>query len=106
ALHALLARAEPGNIVIGASAAGALGRHFDLELLNADHTTERAYRLVSFTERPPGRARFVGRERELELLVERFEQARAGAGQVFIIVCETAITKSLPLPPLRHFPAP
>src|SRR5262249_27711393 len=50
ALDALLARAEPGSIVIGASAAGALGRHFDLEPLNGDHTAERAYRLVSFTE--------------------------------------------------------
>jgi hypothetical protein len=48
ALDALVARAEPGSIVVGASAAGALGRHFDLELLNADHTAERAYRLVSF----------------------------------------------------------
>src|SRR5262245_28852806 len=102
ALDALLARAEPGNIVVGASAAGALGRHFDLTLLNADHTTERAYRLVSFTERPPGRARFVGRERELELLVERFEQARAGAGQVFMIVGEPGIGKSRLLQELRQ----
>jgi DNA-binding NtrC family response regulator len=51
ALDALVARAEPGSVVISASAAGALGRHFDLELLNGP-ATERAYRLVSFAERP------------------------------------------------------
>src|SRR4029077_15793870 len=75
--------------------------HFDLELLKGP-ATERAYRLVSFAERPPGRARFVGRERELQLLAERFEQARAGEGQVFMIVGEPGIGKSRLLQELRQ----
>lgn len=41
-----------------------------------------------------GLAPFVGRERELELLVEGFERAREGRGQGFSIVSEAGIGKS------------
>ena len=94
ALDALVARAEPNSVVVGASAAGALGRHFELAPLSARPDADPAYRLVSYTEREIRRARFVGRERELRLLADRFEQARAGQGQVFMVVGEPGIGKS------------
>jgi len=37
---------------------------------------------------------FVGRERELELLLDGFERSRAGAGQAFSIVSEAGVGKS------------
>ncbi len=102
ALEALVARADPGSVVVGASAAGALGRHFELAPLGARSDAEPAYRLVSYAEREIRRARFVGRERELRLLMDRFEQARAGQGQVFMVVGEPGIGKSRLLHELRQ----
>jgi transcriptional regulator with AAA-type ATPase domain/tetratricopeptide (TPR) repeat protein len=100
-LEALASRAGPGQVVVSATAAVALGRHFELEPLSARPDGEGgrpggelAYRLVSHAEREVGRARFVGRERELSLLADRFEQARAGEGQVFMIGGEPGIGKS------------
>ena len=81
-LDALVAAADPGSVIVGARAAGSLGRHFELAPLAGPSDTEAAYRLVSYAERELGRARFVGRDRELRLLADRFEQARAGEGQV------------------------
>ena len=94
ALEALMVSADPGSVVVSANAAGVLGRHFELAPLDGRRETESACRLVSYVEREAGRARFVGRARELGLLVERFEQARAGEGQVFMIVGEPGIGKS------------
>jgi class 3 adenylate cyclase/tetratricopeptide (TPR) repeat protein len=37
---------------------------------------------------------FVGRERELELLLDGFERVKAGKGQAFSIVCEAGVGKS------------
>jgi len=96
-LHTLLGRAEPGSVIVAASAAGSLGRHFELAPLG-----DAAYRLVSYGEREIRRARFVGRERELRLLLERFEQARAGEGQVFMVVGEPGIGKSRLIQELRQ----
>jgi DNA-binding NtrC family response regulator/tetratricopeptide (TPR) repeat protein len=93
-LEALVSLAAPDQVVVSATAAVALGRHFELEPLSAQPGGEPAYRLVRHAERDVGRARFVGRERELRLLAERFEQARAGAGQVFMIGGEPGIGKS------------
>ena len=100
-LEALASHAGPGQVVVSATAAVALGRHFELEPLSVRPDSEGArpigapaYRLVSHAEREVGRARFVGRERELRLLAERFEQARAGEGQVFMIGGEPGIGKS------------
>jgi two-component system, NtrC family, response regulator AtoC len=101
-LHALLARAEPGSVIVAASAAASLGRHFELASLGSGPDADPAYRLVSYAEREIRRARFVGRERELALLVERFEQARAGEGQVFMVVGEPGIGKSRLLHELRQ----
>ncbi len=102
ALDALVARAEPGSVVIGASAAGVLGRHFELAPLGARSDADPAYRLVSYAERQIRGARFVGRERELRLLADRFEQARAGQGQVFMVVGEPGIGKSRLLQEFRQ----
>ena len=79
-----------------------LGRHFELAPLGAPLGRRPAYRLVSYAEREIGRARFVGRERELRLLAERFEQARAGEGQVFMVVGEPGIGKSRLLQEFRQ----
>jgi DNA-binding NtrC family response regulator/tetratricopeptide (TPR) repeat protein len=101
-LHALLARADPGSVIVAASAVGSLGRHFELAPLAAGPDTAPAYRLVSYAEREIRRARFIGRERELRLLAERFEQARAGEGQVVMVVGEPGIGKSRLLQELRR----
>jgi len=37
---------------------------------------------------------FVGRQRELELLLDGFERAKAGRGQAFSIICEAGVGKS------------
>src|SRR5215510_3078608 len=93
-LEALASHADSGHVVVSSSAAVALGRHFELEPSSAEVDEEAAYRLVSHAEREVGRARFVGRERELSLLAQRFEQSRAGEGQVFLIGGEPGIGKS------------
>jgi class 3 adenylate cyclase/tetratricopeptide (TPR) repeat protein len=41
-----------------------------------------------------GLTRFVGRERELELLLDGFERSKAGKGQAFSIVAEAGVGKS------------
>jgi tetratricopeptide (TPR) repeat protein len=102
ALEALVARADTGSVVVGASAVGAVGRHFELAPLSAGSEDAPAYRLVSYAEREVGRARFVGRERELRLLGERLDQARAGEGQVFMVVGEPGIGKSRLLQEFRE----
>jgi len=93
-LESLASHADSGHVVVSASAAVALGRHFELEPLSAEVDGEVVYRLVSHAEREVGGARFVGRERELSLLAQRFEQARAGEGQVFLVGGEPGIGKS------------
>src|SRR5262245_19960548 len=102
ALDALATRADPGTVVVSGTAASILGRHFELAPLDASPDIGAAYRLVSYTEREAGRARFVGRERELGLLLERFEQARAGKGQVFMVVGEPGIGKTRLLQEFRQ----
>ena len=102
AVEAVVAHADPGGVVVSASAAAVLGRHFELSPVGDRADTASAYRLVSFVEREAGRARVVGRERELRLLTERFEQARAGEGQVVMIVGEPGIGKSRLLAEFRH----
>src|SRR5262249_22584010 len=50
----------------------------------------------------PGQSRFVGREREVDLLREAFETAAAGEGQVVLIVGEAGIGKSRLLAEFRR----
>jgi DNA-binding NtrC family response regulator/tetratricopeptide (TPR) repeat protein len=101
-LEALASRAEPGGVIISGGAAGALSRRFELAPMDLDTDAEAVYRLVSTAERETGRAGFVGRERELRLLTERFEQARAGAGQVVMIGGEPGVGKSRLLQEFRR----
>ena len=101
-LEALASRADPGSVIISGGAAGALSRRFELAPMGLDSDAEATYRLVSPAERETGRAGFVGRERELRLLTERFEQARAGAGQVFMIGGEPGVGKSRLLQEFRR----
>ncbi len=101
-LEALASRADPGSVIISGGAAGALSRRFELAPMDLDSDAEATYRLVSSAERETGRAGFVGRERELRLLTERFEQARAGAGQVLMIGGEPGVGKSRLLQEFRR----
>jgi transcriptional regulator with AAA-type ATPase domain/tetratricopeptide (TPR) repeat protein len=101
-LEALASRADPGGVIISGGAAGALSRRFELAPMDLDSDAEATYRLVSPAERETGRAGFVGRERELRLLTERFEEARAGAGQVLMIGGEPGVGKSRLLQEFRR----
>src|SRR5262245_23407017 len=101
-LEALASRADPGSVIISGGAAGALSRRFELAPMDLDSDAEATYRLVSPAERETGRAGFVGRERELRLLTERFEQTRAGAGQVLMIGGEPGVGKSRLLQEFRR----
>jgi DNA-binding NtrC family response regulator/tetratricopeptide (TPR) repeat protein len=106
ALDALVVRADPDHVIVSPSAAGALARHFELAPVGARPHDGPAYRLVTYAEREAGRARFVGRERELRLLVERSEQAQAGEGQVVMVVGEPGIGKSRLLDELHRRSGP
>jgi transcriptional regulator with AAA-type ATPase domain/tetratricopeptide (TPR) repeat protein len=92
-LWSLLDAAGPGAVVASADTARFLAPRFDLAPLpEGDSSTAGARRVVRHAE--AGRTRFVGRERELALLAERFELAQAGRGQVVLIVGEPGIGKS------------
>ncbi|MGH7310101.1 MAG: AAA family ATPase [Candidatus Rokuibacteriota bacterium] len=96
-LAALLERVETGGIAASRTAAGFLGRAFDLIPLPA---ADGAFRLVGHAD--PALTVFVGRDRELALLTERFEQVQSGQGQVVVIVGEAGIGKSRLLVELRR----
>ena len=99
-LQALLDAGGPGMVVASAGAARFLAPRFDLvSLASAGGATPGACRVMKFADL--GRTRFVGRERELALLSERFELARTGRGQVVLIVGEPGIGKSRLLHELR-----
>jgi DNA-binding NtrC family response regulator/tetratricopeptide (TPR) repeat protein len=101
ALEALLDGAPPGTVVATAAAGRFLARRFELLPLDCpDGAADGAWRVVQRAE--AGRTRFVGRERELRLLRERFELAAAGQGQVVTIVGEAGIGKSRLLRELRR----
>jgi tetratricopeptide (TPR) repeat protein len=89
-LDALLEAALPGSVVATAAASRFLARRFELAPLG--DAKRGACRVVRNAE--PGRARFVGRERELALLQQCFELAQGGRGQVVMIVGEPGIGKS------------
>ena len=102
-LDALVAAAEPGSVIIS----GARRRLARSALRAGADRRSLGYRSrVPARElcraRATARARFVGRDRELRLLADRFEQARAGAGQVCMIVGEPGIGKSRLLQELRQ----
>jgi pimeloyl-ACP methyl ester carboxylesterase len=92
ALDALSARALPGAVVVSGSAAPFLAQRFALEALGPE-TAPPAYRLTEH-DVDRGATPFVGREAELRLLGERFEQAQAGRGQLVLLAGEAGIGKS------------
>jgi transcriptional regulator with PAS, ATPase and Fis domain/tetratricopeptide (TPR) repeat protein len=99
ALRSLILASAPGTVVASPAAARLLGGRFDLAPVETSGDT-RLIRVLRHAE--PGRTRFVGRERELRLLVERFQRAESGEGQVVLIVGEPGIGKSRLLHELRR----
>ena len=96
ALSALVGAAPSRGIAASEPAARLLAGRFDLTPLPAAPGA----RLVRHAER--GRTPFVGRERELQFLAERFERAQAGEGQMVLIVGEPGVGKSRLLHELRR----
>ncbi len=100
ALQAILERAQPGRVIASMSASRFLARRFELVRLDDDVTAVAAWQVVRPTE--AGHSRFVGRQEELRLLLERFERARAGHGQVVVLVGEAGVGKSRLVHELRR----
>jgi len=98
-LRDLLAVAAPATIVASPATSRLLRGRFDLASLDVPHGAP-AVRVVGRAE--TGRTRFVGREPELRILLERFERAEAGQGQVVLVVGEPGIGKSRLLHELRR----
>jgi DNA-binding NtrC family response regulator/tetratricopeptide (TPR) repeat protein len=95
-LDRLVDGAEPGAIVVSEPAAPFLERRFELLPIVGAAPAGQAYRLgrpegTGFERRP---GRFVGRQRELELLRSLLATATRGRGQVVGIVGEAGIGKS------------
>ena len=95
ALDDLVARAEPGDIVVSEAAAVSLRGAFDV--LARDEGRDGASRLVAGERTPdvrPASTPFVGRRDEMGLIMGRLELALAGRGQVVGIDGEPGIGKS------------
>ena len=101
-LEALAEHAGAGHVVVSAQTAAFLTRRFDLAATGAvGPATGPAYRLIGSRDVERELTAFVGRETEIRFLHERFEQARAGRGQVVSITGEAGIGKSRLLRELR-----
>ncbi len=68
------------------------GREEPVNIYRVIATSSRRTRFDVSTER--GLTHFVGRERELELLLDGFERAKSGRGQAFSIMAEAGVGKS------------
>jgi tetratricopeptide (TPR) repeat protein len=102
-LEALGDSAAAGTVMASAQAAPLLARRFQLTPAGAvTGPSAGAHRLVAARDVEQGLTGFVGREAELGLLRERFDQAQAGRGQVVSIVGEPGIGKSRLLRELRR----
>lgn len=111
----LQALAEPGSVVIAPGTRALVGGHFELANLGA-HTLKgyaepvRAWRVIregsaeSRFEAMHGGALtpLIGREHELGMLLERFERARDGEGQVVLLSGQPGIGKSRTVSTLRE----
>ena len=94
-LEVLAGQAETGTVVVSPQTAALLARRFELAPMDArTGSTAGAHLLVAARDFEHGLTSFVGREAELGLLSERFQQARAGHGQLVSIVGEPGIGKS------------
>jgi DNA-binding NtrC family response regulator/tetratricopeptide (TPR) repeat protein len=102
-LEAVERVAETGTAAVSAQTAALLARRFDLVPIGAGTgLAAGACRLVGARDVEHGLTAFVGREAELGLLRERFDQAKAGRGQLVSIVGEPGIGKSRLLREFRH----
>ncbi len=98
-LEAEVGRAAPHTVLVSEGAAPFLERRFDLTPIGSlDGASGQAYRLGGRERTGLGLggriARFVGRQREIEILEQRYREARDGAIQVVDIVGEAGIGKS------------
>ena len=111
----LQALAEPGSVVIAASTRRLIGNRFELSDLGqhelkgiAEPVEAWGVEGVSASEsrfeavRSGRLTGFVGREQELDLLLERWSQAQDGEGQVVLLSGEPGIGKSRILSALRE----
>ncbi len=99
--------AEPGSVVIAEGTRKLLGDLFDLKDLGAQNLKgvagpTRAYMAVRESSQesrfealhPGGLTPLVGREEQIELLLQRWARAKAGDGQVVLLSGEAGIGKS------------
>jgi class 3 adenylate cyclase len=98
--------AAPDSLVIGAGTRQQIGELFDLEDLGQQHLAgftelQRAWRVLGesgqvsrFEALRSGTTPLVGRDEEVEVLLRRWERAKAGEGRVVLISGEPGIGKS------------
>ena len=107
--------AEPGRVTISDATHRLVQGYFDTRSIGAMHLKNRDEPVVAWEvlaareartrlelETMRGLTPFVGRERELGLLLDAFASARAGKGQVVFVVGEPGIGKSRLLLELRE----
>ena len=107
--------AEPGRVTISDATHRLVQGYFDTRSIGEMHLKNRDEPVVAWQvlaaheartrlelETTRGLTPFVGRERELHLLLDAFASARAGNGQVAFVVGEPGIGKSRLLLELRH----
>ena len=103
----LLQAAERGRVLVSDTTHRLIERHFDTRPLGQlalkgraapvpawEIVAARATRSRLDIEGPSGLTPYAGRERELRLLLDAFEEARAGRGQVVFVVGEPGVGKS------------
>jgi tetratricopeptide (TPR) repeat protein len=103
----LQAMAQPGEVLVAASTRRLVGGHFECEPLGSltfkgIGVPVEAYRVVRENigvsrfdaMHTGGLTPFVGREEEMELLLRRWQQAKAGSGRVVLLSGEPGIGKS------------
>jgi len=98
--------AEPGTLVVANSTRRQLGALFDVEDLGAQPLAgftepQRAWRVLGesgvvsrFEALRSGTTPLIGRDEELDLLLRRWQQAKAGEGRIVLISGEPGIGKS------------